>query len=80
MQSEIWCFIVCFGMASVSQPSSVDSFCSTYVQIVRSKEELDKVKLLPRAMRDRVQGNDLEYLCRCTEFKSKLCPEKKGNT
>ena len=76
--TEIWCFIVCFGSSQVALPPSVDSFCATYQQVVTSKEDLEKVKLLPRATRDRLQSNELEYLCRCKEYKHALCEAKKG--
>lgn len=76
--NDLWCFIICFGTTQVSLPPSVDTFCATYQQVVISKEDLDKVKLLPREARDRLQGNELEYLCRCKEYKHSLCEGKKN--
>lgn len=76
--NDLWCFIICFGSTQVTLPPSVDTFCATYQRVVLTKEELDKVKTLPRAMRDRIQGNDLEYLCRCEGYKHTLCAGKRN--
>jgi hypothetical protein len=76
--NDLWCFIICFGTTQVVLPASVDTFCTTYQQVVITKEDLDRAKALPRAMRDRLQGNELEYLCRCKGYKHNMCEEKKN--
>lgn len=69
----IWCFLFCFGFAQPASPKIIDAYCQTYVQVVKSPDDLEKIKAMPRVMRDRVQGNDLEYLCRCKGWKDKAC-------
>lgn len=70
----IVCFIICFG---TSQPAPVtpatDTYCATYEQIVRSKDDLSVVKGLPKEVRNRIQGNDLDYLCNCKGLGSAAC-------
>lgn len=63
----IWCFIICFGMAK-EPPTIVDSYCQTYQRVVRSPRDLDQVLKMDRSVRDLIQGNDLEYLCRCLRW------------
>lgn len=67
----VTCFVICFG--SEDQGPAVDTFCQTYTQVVTSVSELSEVKKLPRALRDRIQGNDLDYLCRCLKWKDQSC-------
>jgi hypothetical protein len=78
MKEGIVCFILCFGIYRGEQPGPVDSFCQTYVQTVTSRAELDAVKRLPRQLRDRIQGNDLDYLCRCLNWKDPTCQSSTG--
>jgi hypothetical protein len=71
-EAGVWCFIVCFG--SLGQPPvPVDTYCQTYQQVVRKREELGEVTKLSRPIRDRIQGNDLDYLCRCKGLRIKEC-------
>jgi len=74
MMLTVVCFIVCFGTSfSGGANAPTDTFCQTYSQIVTSQVELDAVRRLPRAVRDRIQGNDLDFLCRCLNWKDSTC-------
>lgn len=75
-EAGVWCFILCFGSIEAEKPKVVDSYCSSYSQVVRSAEDLGWVKNLPRVVRDRMQGNDLEYLCRCRRLGIKACQNR----
>lgn len=74
MIEGVWCFIVCFG---VSQPPQVvapiDNYCQSYRRVVLNKHELADVMKLSRGLRTRLQGNELEYMCRCMGWKNKAC-------
>lgn len=73
----VWCFVVCFGADSPEETSiALDTFCQTYQQVVRDTRELESILKLNRTMRNRIQGNDLEFLCRCQGWKSD--PQKKA--
>ena len=73
----VWCFIICFGATEAPSAPPVDSFCTNYERVVTTPEELALVLKLPRAMRDRMQGNELEYLCRCRGLKDVACTKAK---
>jgi hypothetical protein len=51
----------------------VDSFCSSYRRIVLTRRDLSEIRATSRPIRDRIQANDLNYLCRCEGFRSSLC-------
>jgi hypothetical protein len=62
----VWCFVFCFGVTTpLPAPTVLDSYCQSYQRVVLSTAELEQVKKLDRKLRDRIQGNDLDYLCRC---------------
>lgn len=70
----IWCFIICFGTNQAPvQGAVLDTYCSNYVQVVQSAEEAKLVLGLPKAVRSRLQGNELEYHCRCKGLKDEAC-------
>ena len=76
MGEGVYCFILCFGFLSGdAKAAPVDTFCQTYTRVVVNKSELDDVLKLPRKLRDRIQGNDLDYLCRCAGWNTR--PDKK---
>lgn len=73
----VWCFIFCFGISNPpEQPKVLDSYCLTYQRIVKTSADLDQIKKLNRPLRDLIQGNELEYLCRCKGWKTD--PKKKA--
>lgn len=76
-ETGVWCFIVCFGFMEPAKPKIVDAYCQTYIQVIRTAGEIEHVKGLPRAIRDKIQGNDLEYLCRCKGSGIKACQRVK---
>ena len=69
-----WCIIFCFGMSKPTPP--VQTYCQSYVQTVQKRDELEAILKLPRHLRNRIQGNDLDYLCRCKGFKDAACQKK----
>lgn len=73
----VWCFVVCFGSDSSDDqaPMALDTFCQTYQQVVRDTKELSQILRVDRTVRNRIQGNDLEFLCRCQGWKND--PQKK---
>lgn len=71
----LWCFLLCFGSSEPTKVSAVDSFCTSYRRVVETKEDLDQVLKLSRALRDKIQGNDLEYLCRCKNAQITACEQ-----
>lgn len=77
MENTIWCFIICFGSATTAPAERpIDSYCSSYQQVVLSHAELELILRLPRPLRDKIQGNELEYLCRCKGWKDEACRTK----
>ena len=69
----VWCFVVCFGFYHPQPPVVTDSYCQTYRRVVSTKQELGEIMKLPRSIRDKMQGNDLDYLCRCLKWKNPVC-------
>jgi putative lipase involved disintegration of autophagic bodies len=49
------------------------SFCREYHRIVLTRDDLAQIRGIPRTLRDRIQANDLNYLCRCEGFRSAWC-------
>ena len=77
----VWCFIICFGTATAEAPKApVDTFCQSYRRVVLKKGEVPEVMKLSRGLRDRLQGNELEYMCRCLQWKDKVCRTVSGST
>lgn len=73
----IYCFIFCIGSVQAPEQTPVpDTFCSVYKQQVLTQTELDAVKSLPKNLRDRMQANDLLYLCRCESWSAPECQKK----
>ena len=76
MTEGVWCFIICFGAAtsaSEAMKGPNDTFCHSYRQVVLSKGEIKEVMKLNKRLRVRLQGNELEYMCRCLGWKDKSC-------
>lgn len=74
---EVWCFIICFSYAK-PVASVTDSFCQSYKQTVLTRDEVAEVMKLSTSIRLRLQGNELEYLCRCKQAKIKACENYNG--
>lgn len=56
---------------------SIKDYCQRYERIVLTPDEKKQVQSLVPQLRQRIQGNDLDYLCGCTNFKHPVC-QKKG--
>ena len=76
MGEGIVCFILCFGSMNITSP--VQTYCQSYVRTVQKRDELEAILKLPRHLRNRIQGNDLHYLCRCKGLKDKACQNNKN--
>jgi hypothetical protein len=50
-----------------------NGFCRDYRRIILTRSEYESIRNTPRAVRNRIQANDLLYLCRCEGFRSPLC-------
>lgn len=68
----ITCFIICFGETDTQNVGTSD-FCQRYERQVITQEDAEAVKQLPRKLRDRIQGNELDYLCQCLHWENKAC-------
>ena len=68
----IVCLVVCFGTVDTPNVGTSD-FCQRYERQVITKEDAEAVKKLPRRIRDRIQGNELDYLCQCLKWTNKAC-------
>jgi hypothetical protein len=76
---SVVCFVVCFGSTDalpVAPP--ISDFCTRYERQVLTREDVTALKTLPRRLRDRVQGNDLDYACQCLHWKSRRCAPEQG--
>ena len=70
----IWCLFFCVGVSTSTPPlGQPDAFCAAYEQVVKGKGEVKSIMSLPKAVRDRVQGNELLYHCRCKGLQSDAC-------
>lgn len=76
----VWCFVVCFGNDDFADkpPQVLDTYCQSYHRVVKDSKELEHLTKLPQALRDRIQKNELEFLCRCQGWgsdpvKNKVC-------
>lgn len=72
MNEGIVCFLLCFGSIPAFK-APLETYCQSYVQTVQKREELEAILKLPRHLRNRIQGNDLDYLCRCRGLKDAAC-------
>lgn len=78
-ETFIWCFIFCVGFGTAegrppgNLPATVDTYCQTYQQVAKTKEEVAQIFKLPKELRTRVQANDLLYACVCRKLKDKVC-------
>ena len=78
LSSGITCFIVCFGHIPASKPiPAPDTFCSVYRRQVLTNEDLNSISALPRTLRDRMQANDLYYMCKCRNWSAPECRKLK---
>lgn len=72
----ITCFIFCFGTSDApARQAPVDSFCSRYEKQVITREDLEEIRKLPRRIRDRIQGNEVDYRCDCEGWNNPICQE-----
>lgn len=71
--ASVTCFFFCFG--TVEQPKQIplSDFCQRYERQVLTQKDLAEIKKLPRELRDRMQGNDLDYLCLCKRWNNPAC-------
>jgi len=69
----IFCFIVCFGMSSPPPSIVVDSFCQRYDRQVLSNADINAIKNLPPALARRIQGNEVDYMCKCLGWNDPIC-------
>lgn len=70
---SVVCFIMCFGSIEQPKPIPLSDFCQRYERQVLSQRDLDEVKKLPRDLKNRLQGNDLDYLCLCKKWDNPAC-------
>lgn len=66
------CFIFCFG-STPDVKAPISEYCQVYERQVLTKDELAAVRKLPKALQKRIQGNDLDYLCRCLKWENPAC-------
>lgn len=69
---ETICILFCFSTSGVGA-APVEDFCERYERQVLSEEEAEQIMQLPRALRDRIQGNELDYLCQCRQWNNPIC-------
>ena len=67
------CFLFCFGSVEDLKQVPVQDFCKRYERQVLTRDEVEHIKKLPRNLRDKIQGNDLDYLCQCRKWDSPRC-------
>ncbi len=74
LSSGIYCFVFCIGSVAPAKPvPAPDTFCSVYRQQVTSAQEFEAIRTLPRSLRDKMQGNDLYYMCKCQGWDAPEC-------
>lgn len=57
---------------------AIKDYCTTYNRVVLTQAERAEIKQLSRTIRTRIQGNDLDYLCRCIGWADPICRGRKG--
>lgn len=74
----IYCFLFCFGSIQGAKPvPSPDTFCSVYRRQVLNHDDLTAINTLPRPIRNRMQANDLYYMCKCQKWGAPECRKVK---
>ena len=74
MSNGIYCFIFCFGISDpVPESIVIDSYCQRYERQVVTAMDAEAVKKLPPPLARRIQGNEVDYLCKCLGWKDKSC-------
>jgi hypothetical protein len=76
LKGGIVCFIFCFGFTGEDEIPTSD-FCQRYERQVITREDVDNLKKLPRHLRDRIQGNEVDYLCQCLKKDLPVCTSTK---
>lgn len=56
---------------------SIKDYCQRYERVVLTQKEKEQVQTLVPQLRQRIQGNDLDYLCGCSNFKHPVCEARK---
>lgn len=70
----VYCLFLCIGYVPAEPITPpIDTFCTVYRQQVLTQEELNATLNLPRKLRDRMQTNDLYYLCKCQGWSADEC-------
>lgn len=69
----IVCFVVCVGFSDEEAKAPVSDFCERYERQVLSPAEVEAIKRLPPNVQRRIQGNELDYLCTCQNWKHPAC-------
>lgn len=62
-----------FGFDVFANGRRNGNFCAEYRRIVLTRSDLASIRGASRTVRNRIQVNDLNYLCRCEGFRSPLC-------
>jgi hypothetical protein len=74
LTSGIVCFVFCFGEVTAPKKTPpVNSFCTVYNRQIITAEDYEAIKDVPRSVRDRMQANDLYYLCKCKGWDGPEC-------
>jgi hypothetical protein len=72
-KATIVCFVVCFGFTDSSDPVPLDDYCQRYERVVITDGDKDAIKKLPLNIQKRIQGNEVDYLCKCLKWEHKVC-------
>ena len=73
LKSSIVCFVVCFGSSELTTHAPMSDFCERYERQIITEEDVEAIRALPKRLRDRIQGNELDYLCQCQKWKNPAC-------
>lgn len=74
MTGATFCLFVVVGVIcpAPEKTAPIDGFAQRYERIIRSPEDSASIKTLPRHLRDRIAGNDTQYLC-ATGWEDPIC-------
>lgn len=66
------CILFCFSLTEPPR-APVSDFCERYERQVLTDDDAERLMELPRALRDRIQGNEVDYLCQCRQWNNPIC-------